>query len=93
MCCSVEFVNLDLIKKPEWYKQKNPLQLVPCMEQNDKLLWESDIIAYYLDETYQTPRLGPTDPYQRARQKLIFNKYNKDVSENLYLAKLEHYLS
>ena len=76
---SVEFVNINLIDKPEWYFEKNPKGTVPCIEQDDKIIWDSALVAEYLDASYPGP-LKPTDAYQWGRQQLIFRKYDDCVS-------------
>merc|ERR1711963_939790 len=47
-----ETINVDLKEKPEWFLERNPLGLVPTLEQDDKIVYESLITCEYLDDTY-----------------------------------------
>ena len=78
----VEYVNINLTDKPEWFKTKNPTTLVPFLEWDNKRLYESEVIAAYLDGAYPTPILASKDPYTNARQRLIFTKFNKECVDS-----------
>jgi glutathione S-transferase len=70
----VEFerVNIDLASKPDWFLKLSPLGKVPVLvvEQDgrEEVLFESAVIAEYLDETIE-PRLHPADPLEKARRR------------------------
>uniref|UniRef100_A0A8C5WDW4 Glutathione S-transferase omega n=1 Tax=Leptobrachium leishanense TaxID=445787 RepID=A0A8C5WDW4_9ANUR len=67
-----EIVNINLINKPEWYLEKNPSGLVPALElSTGDVITESLIVSEYLDEAYPGPKLTPSDPLQKAKQKII----------------------
>src|SRR3712207_6505768 len=67
-----ERVNIDLANKPDWFLKLSPLGKVPVLvvEQDgrDAVLFESAVIAEYLDETI-VPRLHPADPLEKARHR------------------------
>uniref|UniRef100_A0A9L0JJR8 Glutathione S-transferase omega n=1 Tax=Equus asinus TaxID=9793 RepID=A0A9L0JJR8_EQUAS len=68
-----EVININLKNKPEWFFEKNPLGLVPVLENSQgQLIYESTITCEYLDEAYPGKKLLPDDPYEKARQKMIF---------------------
>ncbi|GMT30901.1 hypothetical protein PFISCL1PPCAC_22198, partial [Pristionchus fissidentatus] len=67
----VEVVNIDLIQKPEWYFKKNPQGKVPTFEKDGKVVIESGVIPEYLDAIYPDSAILPTDPYLRAKQRII----------------------
>jgi glutathione S-transferase len=48
------------------YRALNPLGKVPCLIDNDLVLPESEVIANYLDDILDGPRLWPVDPRARA---------------------------
>lgn len=48
------------------YEKLNSQQLVPTLKDGDKVISQSLAIIEYLDETYPTPSLLPSDPYQKA---------------------------
>lgn len=49
------------------YRAKNPNGLVPAVEDDDLVLWESNSILRYLAAKYGEGRLWPADPGHRAR--------------------------
>ncbi|CAN5747344.1 maleylacetoacetate isomerase [soil metagenome] len=61
---------VDMIRggqhSPE-YLAMNPNGVVPCLVLDDgRVLYESSVIAEYLEETHPTPAIRPADPYDRA---------------------------
>jgi len=48
------------------YVAKNPNRLVPCLEDSELVLWESNAIVRYLAAQYGEPALWNSDPRQRA---------------------------
>jgi len=48
------------------YVAKNPNQLVPCLEDGELVLWESNAIVRYLAAQYGEGMLWQVDPAQRA---------------------------
>ena len=49
------------------YVAKNPNQLVPCLEDGELVLWESNAIVRYLAAQYGEGVLWNADPVQRAQ--------------------------
>ncbi|XP_008843928.1 glutathione S-transferase omega-1 [Nannospalax galili] len=73
-----EVININLKNKPEWFFEKNPLGLVPVLENSQgHLVCESVITCEYLDEVYPEKKLLPSDPYEKACQKMIFELFSK----------------
>ncbi len=70
----VEFerVNIDLAAKPDWFLKLSPLGKVPVLvveeDGREEVLFESSVIAEYLDETCP-PQLHPADPLEKARHR------------------------
>lgn len=60
---------VDMVKgeqhSPE-YLAINPNGVVPALLHDDRVLYESSVIAEYLDETFPAAPIMPRDPYQRA---------------------------
>ena len=75
--CSHEVVNINLKSKPEWFFKKNPLGLVPVLEKGDEIIYESAICDEYLDEVYGKQLLLTKDPFERARQKMLGERFSK----------------
>jgi glutathione S-transferase len=63
-----ERVVVDLAAKPDWFRALSPLGKVPLLLVGDAVLFESAVIAEYLDETL-APRLHPDDALERARHR------------------------
>lgn len=78
-----ETINVDLKNKPDWFLERNPLGLVPVLEQDDKVVYESVVCNEYLDDIYTQEKLTPDDPYRRARDKILL-EYNGKLVTNFY---------
>ncbi|MDH3239325.1 MAG: glutathione S-transferase family protein [Alphaproteobacteria bacterium] len=63
-----EVTYVDLRDKPDWLLEISPHGKVPVLKVDDEVLFESNAIAEYLDETVP-PRLHPEDPIKRARNR------------------------
>ena len=68
-----ERVNIDLADKPDWFLRLSPLGKMPVLvvteeDGREEVLFESAVIAEYLDEVL-APRLHPADPLTRARHR------------------------
>ncbi len=61
---------IDLRDKPGWFLEISPLGQVPVLRVGDAVLFESNVILSYLDETTDGPRLLPDDPLERATQRM-----------------------
>jgi glutathione S-transferase len=59
---------VDLKDKPDWFLAISPRGKVPVLLADGVALFESAAICEFLDETHP-PRLLPTDPFARARQR------------------------
>jgi glutathione S-transferase len=63
-----EITYIDLFDKPDWFLELSPTGKVPVLQVDDVVLFESQVIAEYLDETCP-PSLHPADPLERARHR------------------------
>ena len=61
-----EVNEVDLSNKSEEFLNVSPYGKVPVLRVNGTSLYESNIVNEYLDEVYDSPRLMPEDPEQRA---------------------------
>ncbi|XP_072049272.1 glutathione S-transferase omega-1-like [Amphiura filiformis] len=76
-----ETVNVNTWIKPEWFFDKNPSALVPVLEKDDKIIYESFITSDYLDELYPDQRpLHSKDAYQKANDKMVLQYFNDKVN-------------
>ncbi|KAM6306413.1 glutathione S-transferase omega-1 [Aegotheles albertisi] len=75
---SHEVININLKNKPDWFFEKNPFGLVPVLETTKgQLIYESPITCEYLDEAFPGKKLMPSDPYERAFQKMLLEHFSK----------------
>ncbi len=63
-----EVTYINLRDKPDWFLEISPHGKVPVLKVDDEILFESNAIAEYLDETVE-PRLHPADAVKRARNR------------------------
>jgi len=67
-----ETVNIHLQRKPEWFLQKNPRGVVPVIERNGQIIYESDITSEYADAAFEGKRkVVEQDPLIRAKGKVL----------------------
>jgi glutathione S-transferase len=64
---------IDLAAKPNWFLALSPLGKVPLLiverEGSQEILFESSVIAEYLEEIHPTPALHPSDPLEKAKRR------------------------
>lgn len=71
---SFERVFIDLAQKPAWFTALSPLGKVPLLrviqpDGTEAVLFESNVICEYIEETQGGPALHPADPLERARHR------------------------
>lgn len=59
---------IDLANKPDWFMALSPLGRVPVLETSGAVVFESQVIAEYLDEI-TAGSLHPADPLEKARHR------------------------
>jgi glutathione S-transferase len=68
-----ERVDIDLAARPDWFKAMSPLGKVPLLRvaagHGEAVLFESNVICEYIEETRPGPKLHPEDPLQRAQHR------------------------
>jgi glutathione S-transferase len=62
------------------YMKLNPNAVVPTLIHDGRVVIESSVILYYLDEAFPTPPLMPRDLHQRAKVRIV----NKLVDEYVH---------
>ncbi|CAH1124876.1 unnamed protein product [Ceutorhynchus assimilis] len=76
-----DVVNINLYSKPDWYYDISPLGKIPALElEQGDVLYESLIIADYLDEKYRAHHLHNPDPLQKAKDRLLIEEFNRVVN-------------
>lgn len=66
--------------KPEWFLDKCPLAKIPTLEippsMGGGIVYESLVIVEYINDVYPSPPLHSKDPYTRAMDRLLVEKFN-----------------
>ncbi|XP_046975404.1 pyrimidodiazepine synthase-like [Vanessa cardui] len=82
-----EVYRLDPLHLPEWFKARNPRLKIPVLEipteQGDRCLFESVVICDYLDEKYARNPLHSRDPYVKAQDRLLIERFNELIKGSL----------
>lgn len=60
-------IEIDPRQKPRWFLEISPHGKVPLLRHDDKLVWESTIIAEYVEEAFPERPLLPRQPHERAQ--------------------------
>jgi len=83
-----EYFHIELGEgKPAWYQATvNPLGTVPALFQDGNAIFESNIVAEYLDEKYpgRGTQLLPSDPAKRAQVRLLISRFGELIVKPLY---------
>jgi glutathione S-transferase len=58
---------------PSDYLAMHPFRRVPVLVHDDFVLYETQAITHYIDETFPGPRLQPSEPRERARMAQIIS--------------------
>jgi glutathione S-transferase len=66
-------VEIDLRRKPDWFLRISPHGKVPLLRHDGRLVWESAVIAEYLEEAFPERPLLPQDPARRAQARAWVN--------------------
>jgi len=77
-----EYFHIDLgAKRPDWYDDVNPLGTVPALFHDGHAVFESNIVAEYLEEKFPNSgtRLMPADPLQKATVRLLMARFGDTV--------------
>jgi glutathione S-transferase len=83
-----QLVEIDLRDKPAWLRQLNPRNRVPVLDSDGAVLWESEALNEYLEETRPDPPMMPADAAGRARVRSLMRRF-EDLSDAYYAARRE----
>jgi len=76
-----EIVFVNLMRKPDWLFERNPLGLVPILEYKGKVVYESAVCDEFLEDTFPasvtgTHALLPPNPNKRAAVRSLLTKFD-----------------
>jgi len=77
-------VYVNLLQKPDWLFERNPLGLVPVLEYKGRVVYESDVCNEFLEDEFPvsvtgTHALLPSAPVDRAALKLLCRNLTRFV--------------
>jgi glutathione S-transferase len=81
-----ELVEIDLRDKPAWLRELNPRNRVPVLDEDGAVLWESEALNEYLEETRPDPPMMPADAAGRARVRSLMRRF-EDLADAYYAAR------
>jgi len=74
-----EVINSQLMKRPEWLNELNPLGKVPILFHNGHTIYESLITCEYIEDVFPGVKLHSEDPARRAKDRMLVELFNKVI--------------
>ncbi|MEE3329965.1 MAG: glutathione S-transferase family protein [Myxococcota bacterium] len=71
-----EAIEIDLVKRPAWFREKASGGSVPLLEWNGIELHPSTVINEFIEEQWPEPALLPSDPAERAAARMWIEWWN-----------------
>lgn len=83
-----ERVMIDLSAKPDWFKAISPLGKVPLLRvsgsgESETVLFESNVICEYIEETQDGVKLHPPEPLARAQHR-AWMEFGSAILSDIY---------
>ncbi|MCH7788058.1 MAG: glutathione S-transferase family protein [Acidobacteria bacterium] len=72
----IETIDIDLVRRPEWYGAKASGGSVPLLEWNGHEIHPSTVINEFVEENWPEPALFPDDPFERAAARSWIEWFN-----------------
>jgi glutathione S-transferase len=68
-----------------WYVKIHPNGVVPALDHNGRIVYESNAIMEYIDDTFDGPSLRPEDNWERALMRVWLDKSEHVLHKNMHL--------
>ena len=81
-----DLVEIDLGDKPPFLRELNPRNRVPVLDDDGSILYESEALNEYIDETHPEPPMMPSDPGERTGVRMLMRRFD-DLSDAYYAAR------
>lgn len=79
---------VDLANKSEEFLSVSPTGKVPVVVADGDSLYESNVVNQYLDEVFESPRLLPEDPKERACARILMASADDDFFPAVFVASI-----
>jgi len=79
---------VDLANKSEEFLSVSPTGKVPVVVADGDSLYESNVVNQYLDEVFESPRLLPMDPKERAYARIWMASADDDFFPTVFVASI-----
>lgn len=76
---------MNLRFKPDWLYELNPVGLVPILQWDDKVIYESAACSDFLDDIFPVNKLNPQDPFLRAKDRQLWESMGKVNMHGFYI--------
>lgn len=68
-----------------WYVKIHPNGVVPALEHHGRIVYESNVVMEYIDDTFDGPSLRPVDTWERALMRVWLDKSEHILHRNMHL--------
>ena len=68
-----------------WYVDIHPNGVVPALDHDGRIVYESNAIMEYIDDTFGGPSLRPSDTWERAHMRIWLDKSEHILHKNMHL--------
>ena len=69
----------------DWYVKIHPNGVVPALDHDGRIVYESNAIMEYIDDTFDGPSLRPDDTWERAQMRVWLDKSEHVLHKNMHL--------
>ena len=68
-----------------WYVKIHPNGVVPALEHDKRIVYESNAIMEYIEDTFDGPSLRPENTWERAQMRVWLDKSEHVLHKNMHL--------
>ncbi|XP_065219601.1 pyrimidodiazepine synthase-like [Planococcus citri] len=86
---SYEPIYINLSSKPKWYLDKFPAGRVPALWYKNELLYESLLLADFINEEFPGNALYPSEPVKKLKDRMLIEKFSSVPSAFYKVAMVE----
>lgn len=83
--CEFEINDIDMFQPNTDLSALNPYGEVPILQERDLVLYNAEVINTYIDDRFPHPQLMPPDPMQRARARLFYYIFSREIFQFVHM--------